>query len=119
MSIAINLRFFSPRWGHEDTYTFELTRDYLEISMLPRKTKCTWIDNQDPEWSGESLYRILSNDSIYPPEVFQDLIVHAWTEWRNGTLDNHQVRVELEALQDWLNQITRTKPNSKFWSGYF
>ena len=87
--------------------------------MQVRKAKCTWRENQDPEWSGESLQRIFHNDSIYPPAIFQDLVEYAWKEWRSGEIDDAQVKIELNELADWLNAITEAKPNTEFWGKYF
>ena len=115
----VELQIFSPRWGHEDTYKFELTNDSLTITMHPRITICTWHDNIDPEWSGEGLEKTLRNDSIYPPSIFQDLVEHAWKEWRVGELDDAEVNAELQELASWLNKITLSKPDTDFWKGYF
>lgn len=117
--VQIELRMYSPRWGHDDTYVLELTRESLVITQGARSTQCTWRDNLDPEWSGESLRHILENDSIYPPATFQDLVEHAWKSWRNGELDAAAVNEELQALANWLNAITSAKPDTEFWKKYF
>ena len=79
----------------------------------PRTAKCTWRDNLDPEWSGESLADILQNDMIYPPSIFPRLIEHAWLAWRSGELDDAAVDGELNALADWLNKISKSKARYK------
>lgn len=117
--ITIELRIYSPRWGHEDTYTLELSRDTLVITQGARSTKATYRENLDPEWSGETLVDILQNDSIYPPEIFQRLIEHAWLTWRGGELSDEAVKEELLVLAGWLNGITKNKPSTDFWKGYF
>lgn len=48
MSIVVELDVFSPRWGHEDTYEVNLTKDFMEVSMKMRKCKLSWIDGRDP-----------------------------------------------------------------------
>ncbi len=115
----VKLRIFSPRWGHEDEYELKLTRDSMVITRHPRSSVCTWRENLDPEWSGESLRDILGNDSIYPPAILEDLIEHAWLSWRNGELDSTAVNDELQAVARWLNEITKAKPNTDFWRKYF
>ena len=116
---TVELQIFSPRWGHEDTYTLVLARHSLVITHGARSATCTWRENRDPEWSGESLRDILQNDSIYPPAILQNLIEHAWVSWRNGELDSSAANEELQAVADWLNEITKAKPKTDFWKKYF
>ena len=116
---TVELRIFSPRWGREDTYKLVLERHLLVITQGARSATCTWIENRDPEWSGESLRHILENDSIYPPAILQNLIEHAWVSWRNGELDSSAVNEELQVVASWLNEITKAKPNTNFWKKYF
>ena len=115
----VNLRLYSPRWGHDDTYSVELERDHLKITMAPREAKATWVENSDPVWSGEPLLRIMNNDSIYPPEITQSLFQRAWLVWRAGEIDDDQVAHELQLVADWINAVTQSKPNSDFWRAYF
>ncbi len=119
MQTVINIRLFSPRWGHEDTYTITLASEFMEITMQTRHCKCVWQENTDPLWSGEPLIRILQNDSIHPPAIIQNLFEHLWEEWRIGNIDSFQAEVELIELADWLNEITKAKPKSEFWKKYF
>ena len=115
----IDLDIYSPRWGHKDTYKIELTSKSLTITQNARVAVCTWREDLDPEWSGEILERILRNDHIYPPTIYQDLIEHAWKAWRNGELDDTGVNNELQELASWLNKVTSAKPNTIFWQQYF
>ena len=115
----VDLRIFSPRWGRHDTYRVELHRDYMKISMTLREAMATYVENLDPEWSGESLQRIMNNDSIYPPAITQSLFQRAWLAWRDGELDDAQVAQELELIAEWINKVTEAKPDSDFWRAYF
>lgn len=119
MSITLTAEIYSPRWGHTDTYTFELTKEAMTISMQAREATCTWKDNFVPVWTGESLQHILQNDSICPPAIFQDLVEHLWKSWRNGELSSEQANTELQEIVSWLNEITKAKPRTDFWSKYF
>jgi hypothetical protein len=119
MSLTLTAEIYSPRWGHTDTYAFELSKETMTVSMQAREAVCTWKDNFDPVWTGEQLQHILQNDSIYPPAIFQDLVEHLWKSWRNGELNSEQVNVELQELVSWLNEITKTKPRTDFWRTYF
>lgn len=116
---SVDLRIYSPRWGHEDVYQVVLENDYMSITMSPRECRAIWRDNLDPEWRGEDLHEIMNNDSIYPPAVTRDLFEHAWLTWRNGELTDQEVEEELQLLAAWINEVTHAKPNSEFWGGYF
>ena len=119
MGIKVDLDIYSPRWGHNDKYSVELDRDFMEITLQARTSRATWRDNLDPEWSGESIQEIMNNDSIYPPEITQDLFEHAWKEWRDGTINDQEVEQELKEVATWINEVTKSKPKSDFWNKYF
>ncbi|KVM69863.1 hypothetical protein WJ61_22525 [Burkholderia ubonensis] len=115
----VTFELFSPRWGHGDTYTVELERDHIEISMQVRTARAEHRENRDPEWSGEAIEDILSNDSIAAPDDLQGLFEYVWTSWRNGELSDEQVVEEIRALATWINAITAAKPRTDFWRRYF
>lgn len=117
--ITITAQIFSPRWGHHDKYVFELTDDEMTISMGPRKSKCVWQTGKDPEWQGELFEKILRNDSIYPPSILPRMLEHLWISWRNGELNDSDAQMELDAVTEWLNTITESKPKTDFWGKYF
>ncbi len=119
MSITIDLEIYSPRWGHNDTYTVELDNNYMEITMQARKARATQQQGKDPVWSGESLEGIMNNDNIYPPAITQDLFERAWEAWRNGELNSQEVESELKEIASWINEVTSSKPDTEFWSKYF
>ena len=116
---TLQASIFSPRWGHDDIYTVELTPERLEISDMSWKTECVWREGRDPEWGISSLDNHLRNDSIYAPAILPDLLEHLWRSWRKSELDDQQAQAELDELTNWLNALTRAKPKSRFWSEYF
>lgn len=116
---VVELEIFTPRWGHEDTYEVTLEQDALKIRQGIKTARLVWQENLDPKWEGESLTSIFGNDSIYPPVAFDGCLEYAWKAWRNGDLTGEAVAQELKALAEWLNLITKSKPRSSFWSGYF
>jgi len=115
----VTFELFSPRWGHNDTYTVELEPDYMEISMQARTARAEHRPNRDPEWSGEAIEDILLNDSIAAPDDLKGMLEFLWRSWRNGELSNEQAAVEIHALADWINAITAAKPRTDFWRVYF
>lgn len=116
---TITAQIYSPRWGHDDKYEFELTQEAMTISMGPRKSKCIWQEGRDPIWQGEPLDAILRNDSIYQPAILPSLLEHLWTSWRNGEINDSEAQTELDAVTKWLNTITTAKPETDFWKKYF
>ena len=116
---TLTAQIYSPRWGHADTYTFELAKDAMTIGMDLRKSRCVWVQNRDPRWEGESIESILNNDSIYGPAVLNDLLEHLWTSWRDGELSDAEAQGELNSVIDWLNSITAAKPKTDYWGKYF
>ncbi|WP_447079090.1 hypothetical protein [Shewanella algae] len=117
--MEIELDIYSPRWGHDDVYRFVFERDSLTFSMGPREGRFIWDERTDPVHDGEDLLDIFGNDSIYAPEAFVDGIVYAWKAWRNGDLSDENLNQEMQAWGEWLNTITRHKPRTDFWRGYF
>jgi hypothetical protein len=116
---TLTAQIYSPRWGHNDTCTFEFTKDTMTISLNQKQSKCVYVQNRDPQWEGESVESILNNDSIYGPAILTDLLEHLWTSWRDGELSDAETQVELNAVIDWLNSVTAAKPKTDFWGKYF
>jgi len=114
------VQVYSPRWGHNDTYTVVFTRDYLTVSHLPRSARCEWVEDRDPVWVEEgALEKNLINDHVYPAVNFSESIVYVWFAWRDARLNDDAAGEELEALFEWLNASTRAKPSTDFWIGMF
>ncbi len=111
--------FFSPRWGHNDRYTFSFAMDRLTIRHGPRECTAVWQENRDPIWEGEPLVRTMKNDSIYPPDGIEGLLEFLWRAWRDGQLDIDQVQSELIEFVNYVNASTNAKPQSEFWRGIF
>lgn len=119
MSVQVDLRIYSPRWGHDDNYSVELTHDQMTITMQARVAQAKWVANLDPEWSGESLQDIMRNDSIYPPAVTQRLFEYLWLTWRAGEIDDASASDELQEIAAWINAVTHAKPGTEFWRKFF
>lgn len=115
----IELKIYSPRWGHHDIYEIELTKANMTITHNMNSAICTWRNNLDPVWSGNILEDMMRNDSIYPPAILNDLLEHVWKSWCNGYLKDEAVEQELHAVEKWLNTITDAKPKTEFWERYF
>lgn len=120
MSLKIELEIYSPRWGHNDPYDFELSKQELIITSHIHEVKCTYVDGRDPVWSThKSLDDIFTNDSIVGPAKIEEILEYVWCEWRDGNLSDDEVKNELYAIVDWINIITANKPKTDFWKKYF
>ena len=119
--ISIEVNVYSPRWGHDDVYTITMSRDSMQVEHHPRSAVCESVGNRDPVWTSTdgSLFGIFRNDSINAPENFLDALEYAWIDWRAGELDNSRVTSEIHELFDWLNTVTKAKPDSDYWKGKF
>ena len=119
MSIVFNLEIYSPRREHNESCEIELTQQFMEISIGLNKSKATWVDSCDPEWSFQSIDEMMRNNGIYSPAVTNNLFEYAWKAWRNGDLNDAEVKTELTKVTEWVNEVSRLKPQSTFWQGYF
>ena len=119
--------FYSPRWGHEDTYEIKLDREQMRVKGqgVNKTVVCSWVEGSDPKWSGHiegignPLEKILKKDSIYPPSVFVRALEQAWIAWRDGTLDDQKISQEVQELCEWVNEVSRRKPKTDFWRNKF
>jgi len=119
MALSLKMQIFSPRWGGNDTYEFRLEKEYMAVTLVPRTAKCTYSEGNDPTWSGESIYAILSNDSINAPSNLEELLEYLWLSWRKGDLSDEKVESELQELIAWINKITELKPKTDYWEAIF
>lgn len=126
MSKEVYLNFYSPRWGHDDRYTFKFDENEIYASMGgPKEARGVRNKNGTISWSGHNagtgnpLLNILSDDSIYPPSVFIDAINYAWESWIAGELSDEQLESELILLVNWVNIVSKNKPDSEYWISQF
>ena len=119
--LNFSVSLYSPRWGHEDEYSIEFSQEAMQIEASNgKRTKCVYVEKQDPNWAGyETIFSVLSNDSIAAPANLDKLLIYIWMEWRDGGINDEQAREEFQALVDWINIITENKPRTEFWKGYF
>ena len=126
MATEVYLDFYSPRHGHADRYTFKFDKNEIHANMDGLKNaRCIRDEGGRHIWSGyendngNPLLNILENDRIYPPNIFLEAIIFAWDSWRCGDLSDRQLESELKLLIDWVNIVSKNKPDSKFWTSQF
>jgi hypothetical protein len=116
---------YSPRWGHTDGYSFHMTREGFSLQLNTKRAECKLNDDRAAVWSGHNaptgnpLLQIMSDDSIYAPEIVPEAL-----EWVLGKWNRYEAKREtiLDALGDlfaWIDHTARAKPSSDFWSEYF
>ena len=110
---------YQSRWGGNNTYEFRLEKESLAITLTPRAAKCTYSERTDPTWSGDSIYAILSNDSINAPSNLEDLLEYLRLSWRKGKPSDEKVESELQELISWVNNITELNPKTDYWETIF
>jgi len=121
---SFEVSLYSPRWGHDDIYTIKLERTLLTFSN-GNSALCSMDESGNLKWTGyrqgigNPLVEILENDSIYPPSVFVSGIEYAWMDWKNGILNDQNVQEEVQHLCEWVNTVSKSKPQSKFWLSKF
>jgi len=96
----------------------------MKIAGVQKTAVCSKQDDGDCAWTGSSdmndmqpLVAILENDHIYPPSAFMMALKSAWKAWLDRRLDDTQVQGKITSLFEWLNIVSKSKPNSKFWIG--
>ncbi len=119
MTVTVQFRIHSPRWGTEDAYEVKFNRDELVVKSPARTATCTWRENLDPVWSGEDLLKVFEADNVYPPAVLPGMIEYAWSAWRGSELKDTELESEMYLVADWVNEVTKAKPESDFWNRYF
>ena len=124
-TITVLAKVFSPRWGHEDTYTIMLTRTSLSVALDMRGAECVMHDNGEAEWrgyhrgSGNPLLAILANDSIYAPAVVPEALEWVLGKWHNREASRDELSMAIQELFSWISFTGRQKPASQFWKEYF
>ena len=118
---SFEVRLYSPRYGHEDTYEIKLDREQMNVKANGKTATCSWVEGKDLKWSGYSessgnpLEEILENDRIFPPTVFVRALEYAWIAWRDGILDDQKISQEVQELCEWVNEVSHGKPQTDFW----
>jgi hypothetical protein len=116
---------YSPRWGHTDRYTVEITEEEMKVAQAMKTSLCTLGDNGDPEWaghnahSGNPLMNIFANDSIHAPAIVPDALEWAWQRWRDEEVNDDDFDEGMRHLFEWIDLCARNKPASELWRTIF
>ena len=99
--VIFNISFFSPRWGRNDTYTFQIEQQEILITAENgMKAKC--VENENGfKWTGDKAYlgnplvKIMENDYIENASNFLENLMYFWTKWKNNEISNEDFENEL------------------------
>jgi hypothetical protein len=124
---VIHARFdvYSPRWGHADGYSFCMTREGFSVQLGLKRAECKLSDERETVWSGHDasignpLLQIMSNDSIYAPEIVPEALEWLLGKWNGYEAERDTILTALSELFAWIDHTARAKPSSDFWSEYF
>ena len=119
--MRIEIQIYSPRWGHDDTYTLEFEENRFVFTQAgPRPPAiATYVEGGDPTWENrEGVFDMLHNDTIYPPKIIPDALEYLWLEWKNRGMSEAEVQQEANAIAEYINACSRAQPNTRFWNGY-
>jgi len=113
----LEMNLFSPRWGHEDTYTITINENNIEINMSQRIAKYNYIDGKFENVSHESLESIMRNDNISIPENLNYYLFELVTSIIENEITEEDSHLELQELENWINCSTRACqfPNTDYW----
>ena len=124
-TITIFAAVYSPRWGHDDTYTITLTRNKLSVALDAPGAVCVLDEDGQAEWQGyrsgssHPLLAVFANDSIYAPAVVPEALEWALGKWSQHEADRSEISTAIEELFSWVSFTARRKPASEFWKEYF
>lgn len=116
---------YSPRWGHTDGYSFHMTREGFSVQLNTKRAECKLNDDREAVWSGHNfpsgnpLLQIMSDDSIYAPEIVPEALEWVLGKWSGYEAERDTILAALSDLFAWIDHTARAKPSSEFWSEYF
>jgi hypothetical protein len=124
-TIREDVPVYSPRWGHSDHYSINMTRSRLTIRLNTKTAECVLTSEGNAIWSGHRagitnpVLQIMSDDAIYAPAVLPEALEWLLGQWGQGVADRATVTTALKDLFSWVDQTARGKPTSEFWRQYF
>lgn len=112
--VTLNQEFefvvYTPRWGHDDTYSLTRTEDGWHFNFGGRKGPC---DKRGRPY----LYECFQNDSINYPSGFEWRLMWLWDQAKEKGLSREDVQARLEELSQWLRDVEESRPKDDFWWG--
>lgn len=104
------LRVFTRRWGHVDTY-------------LLKRTATGWLllgdlaEGPCDKGGQPHVLETLRHDSVRYPRDVGDLFEWIWDQAKNKGLAHDAVQNALNDVADWIKQTEKSVPRGQFWEG--
>lgn len=128
MSSVIKAQFhteiYSPRWGHNDRWSFTPTNTGWIIQSGPhsRETGPDGIvrvveseySDFGLDWKDhwiQGLPEMLTNDHIHAPNSIHHFLSQIWTRLNSGNLSTDEATRAFEVLGEWISTTTKSMPN--------
>lgn len=108
---SADCEIFSPRWGHNDTYTFSWTPEGWSIVGGGGHKCSVHIDEDGTEPSDAARFeRMLANDMMFMPWDMHNCLWILWKGIRDGEIDDDVANAEIAKLGNWINATTESAP---------
>jgi len=99
----IEVKVYSQRWKHIDTYVIRRTLEGWEVDFL--------MVGGSGSKEGEAITKCLEHDSISFPENIKYDFSSLWNEADNSNMTLEELKMKLEKIFNWINVIEVSKPN--------
>lgn len=99
----MNLTVYSRRWGHDDTYTVEITNTGWNISHVAHSGDCD-------SFGKPYLFTILDHDSINYPEELGGYMDWLWRTANEQNMDETEIQKHLDELGAWIQTTEKSTP---------
>jgi len=104
------LRIFTRRWGHDDTYSIKRISSGWEIDNIGISGIC--------DKSGSPyLYENLHHDSVNFPESLPEYMEWLWEQAAEKGLTHKEVQEALNQLGEWISICEKNSPKG-IWEAY-
>lgn len=97
----INIKIYSRRWGHHDTYSVERTLEGWTVTFHQKKVG-------DKE--GNALIEILEHDLINYPHELGVFMWHLWNKADGTEVTIENLKVDLDQIANWINVCEEKTP---------
>ncbi|MGP1310035.1 MAG: hypothetical protein ACTS27_07560 [Phycisphaerales bacterium] len=111
MPYRVNI--FSPRWGHDDPWTFTHHPDGWEITAGAHRARTNASGDDLPgREGGYNMARLATNDEIYIPESTGHFLDILWTAIEDREISEVDAQAAFQELAEWINSTTHNFPRN-------
>ena len=105
------VKIYTRRWGHDDTYTFIRTNSGWNINNLSIGGECN-------KGGHPSLFQNFRQDNVQHPANFDGWLEYLWEKAASEGLSEEQLQAGLDALANWVSMVEKNTPNVEPLGGY-